>query len=104
LDTVWHFNIDFQRRYMFTPIDPDDDLFRINHYMSRDGGKDLCPQQFQQLRLTAQAVFMRKEYLQPLRATGAEAVRLLMSRETEKAREHLFATRINAPETQKKCS
>jgi hypothetical protein len=51
---------------MFAPIHPDDDLFRINRDMSRDHGKDLCPQQFQQVRLTAQAAFMRKEYLQPL--------------------------------------
>src|ERR1019366_8107454 len=61
----WHFNIDFKRRYMFAPIHPDDDLFRIKHDLPRDHGKDLGPQQSQQVRLAAQTAFVRQENLQP---------------------------------------
>jgi hypothetical protein len=64
-EAVGHFNIDFKRRYLFAPLHPDHDFFRIEHDVPRDRGKDLCPQQFQQFRLAAQAAFMRQEYLQP---------------------------------------
>jgi hypothetical protein len=64
-EAVGHFNIDFKRRYVFAPLHPDHDFFRIEHDMPRDHRQDLCPQQFQQFRLAAQAAFMRQEYLQP---------------------------------------
>src|SRR3981189_3049646 len=50
---------------MLAPVHPDDDLFRIKPDMPRDHSKNLCPQQSQQFRLTAQTAFMRQQNLQP---------------------------------------
>ena len=50
---------------MLAPVHPDDDLVRIEHDMPRDHGEDFCPQQSQQIRLAAQAAFMRQQNLQP---------------------------------------
>src|ERR1700755_995941 len=55
---------------MRAPVHPDDDLFRIERDMPRHHRKDLCPQQSQQFRLTAQAAFMRQQYLQPFPCDG----------------------------------
>ena len=74
VEIVRDFDVDLQRRDGLAPLQLDDDLVGIEHYMFRHHGENFLPQRGQQVGLAEQSALMRQQNLQPFPGDGGGCI------------------------------